>query len=81
MTILSLEQHKRRKSNLKMRRMQHDLGQDEFTDAEIIGGAFCDGIMCGVPGHVLHKAYFDASGAMDFEARVWVEMDIAKAKR
>ncbi|WP_068305901.1 hypothetical protein [Pararhodobacter sp. CCB-MM2] len=74
MTAIDLSATRKAKHLAKARRDQHLIGLDDFTDAELIGGAFCDGIDHGVEPLALHAAYFASSGAADFEARVWAEI-------
>ena len=64
--------------NEKYARKVREIGRKELSDAEVIGGAFCDGIANGVPGNRLHEAYMDSHGADQFEAAVWREIDMAK---
>lgn len=55
-------------------------GRDGMSDAEIIGGAFCDGIAAGVDPMKLHQAYFNTFGADQFEAAVWREIELKKRR-
>ncbi len=76
MNVTQLDEHKHRRLSASMRAAQHAVGQEGFTDAEIVGGAFCDGIGAGVPAWKLHEAYMNSSSPMDFEVRVWVEIEL-----
>ena len=73
--IINASEWQDRKRLAEARRLQHLIGQDDFTDAEIVGGAFCDGLMNGVSAMAMHEAYMQSNGAMDFEARVWAEIE------